>query len=151
MKIGIIIVFNTFEEDNLKKELLKYFKKAKEVEFCLVNNGQSEYVYESLIDISEQRKNVCVVNIRKKKLETAAVRAGARYMYNNFNLKHLGFISEVSGHELLDMIEFLSMYQKEIIIMNTNNQNTRQIKQTFFQSIFSVSKQINQLNLKSAI
>ena len=65
MKIGIIIVFNTFEEDNLKKELLKYFKKAKEVEFCLVNNGQSEYVYESLIDISEQRKNVCVVNISR--------------------------------------------------------------------------------------
>lgn len=148
MKIGIIIVFNHCETAIIKQKLIKSFNKVLHVEFCLVNNNGGRSIYESLTEITEYCKNTNVVNIKKNKSDSSAVRAGARYMHNQFKLKYIGYITGLSSSELFEIIDNFATYQNDILTQIRYEKQEIPVRQTFFQSIFSVCNYIELINVK---
>lgn len=143
MKIGIIIIFHNNEIDINSKTFIKQVNQAKNIEFCLVNNASKDNTLNKLIEIKEARMdNVSIVDIKKFKSDLAAVRAGARFMTNQFNLHHLGYVStnliNIKYEGLNVLIKLISENQKIILDYNINTIAKKEIKLTLFQSLFSI-------------
>lgn len=148
MKVGMIIVFDTHDDKLERFQLTETFKKAIGINFCLVNNNCRDIVSEVLTDISDECGNVTVIHMKKNKSSSIAVRAGARYINNHFNLKFVGYIADLRGKKLVEAIELFVRHYEEIITRKEQSQSNTLMKQAFFQKIFSVSNYYKQMNLK---
>ena len=142
MKTGIIIIFHNYEKEIDNSFFKDHINKVKDVEICLVNNNSTDNTYEVLKEISESCNNVSVVNIKKHNTEISAVRAGARYMVNQFNLKEIGYINANmlrSDHkELNKVIKVIIDYQEEILNYKSHVSQQKKIKQSMVQNIYSL-------------
>jgi glycosyltransferase involved in cell wall biosynthesis len=141
MKLGIIIICYNNENDIDINYCTKYLNKVKNIEICLVNNNSKDSTYEVIKEIKESCKNVSIVNIKKFKSDTSAVKAGARFMSSQFNLKHLGFINMnmISKYKNLNiLIKDIRDKQVDLLKYNQDSTNKRGIKKTMFQSLFPV-------------
>jgi len=141
MKTGIIIIFYNNEYDIDKDLCIKYINDVHNVEFCFVNNNSKDNTHELLKDISERCKNVSVVNINIYKSSKSAVKAGARFMFNQYNLKQLGFITTntfVKFENLGKLIKVIQESQKDISKYNEKILPINETKLTLFQSLFPV-------------
>ncbi|MDO6596010.1 family 2 glycosyl transferase [Oceanihabitans sp. 2_MG-2023] len=142
MKIGIIIIFHNNENEIDTSFFIEQIKKTPNIELCLVNNDSKDCTYSLLNEIKEACNNVSVVNIKKFKSDIAAVKAGARFMFNAFNLKHLGYVSinmlNIKYYGLNGLIRVIIENQEVILNYNIKKIKTYEIKQTLFQSLFSV-------------
>jgi hypothetical protein len=141
LKTGIIIICHNNEYDIDRDLCIKYINDVQDVEFCLVNNHSEDNTYELLKDISERCKNVSVVNINKYKSSTSAVKAGARFMFNEYNLKQLGFITTntfTKFENLSMLIKFIQENQQDISRYNEKILQKKETKLTLFQSLFPV-------------
>ncbi len=141
MKTGIIIVCHNNQYNIDKDRCIKYINNTKDVKFCLVNNHSNDNTYELLKDISEKCKNVSVVNIKKYKSSKSAVKAGARFMFNEYNLKQLGFITTshfIKYENLGLLIKFIQEHQTDISRYTEQIQPVKETKLTLFQSLFPV-------------
>lgn len=145
MKTGIIIVFNSSEEEIPTDYFIKNINELKDVKLCLVNNNKSDIIFDNLLEISEKCQNVSVVNIRKIKTDASAVRAGARYMFNQFNLKYLGFIVDLNMRQILDTLNLFSLTQNDILTINVQEQSNQLVRKTYFQSLFSLTECLKKL------
>lgn len=148
MKVGMIIAFDAHDTEIVRSQLIKTLRKAKEINFCLVNNKCLDQVSEALTDISDECENVTVIHVRKKKSSSMAVRAGARYMNNHFNLKFLGYITDLRGKKLEEAIEFFLSHYEEIRSQEKQGQFNKLMKQAFFKKMFSVTHYYQQMNLE---
>ncbi|WP_178987252.1 glycosyltransferase [Winogradskyella schleiferi] len=139
MKTGIIIIFHNNENEMDTTFFIEQISQTSNLEFCLVNNDSRDNTYELLQDVKEECNNVSIVNVRKFKSDMAAVKAGARFMFSEFDLKHLGYVSvnmlNIKDHGLNDLMELIS--ENQSAISNFENKKLKK-KQTLFQSIFSI-------------
>lgn len=93
MKIGVIIIFKNNYDAIDKDFIIHQINASKRIEFCLVDNDSEDNTIAQLNDIKEIcTTKVSVLEIKKWPSEVTAKRAGARYMFNQFNLKHIGFL-----------------------------------------------------------
>lgn len=141
MKLGIIIICYNNEKDIDVDYCAKYLNNIQGIEICLVNNHSKDNTYDMLKEIKECCKNVSIVNIKKFKSDSSAVKAGARFMTNQFNLKHLGFVNTnmVNDYENLNMlIKDIKDNQIDILNYDQSLLNNKGIKLTLFQSLFPV-------------
>ncbi|MFT5249819.1 MAG: hypothetical protein ACI93P_001551 [bacterium] len=153
MKIGIIIIFNNNENDIDKDLFSKQIKKTQNIKFCLVNNCSKDKTYQILKEIKEECDSiVSIVNVKKIGSETSAKRAGARYMINQFELKHLGYINtkpvDLANDSFYNLIKNISDYQKEILEYNIENLKKKEIRKMKYQSLFSVIENIKKIQSK---
>lgn len=151
MKLGIIIICYNNENDIDISQSTKYLNKVKDIEICLVNNHSKDNTYDILKEIREACENVSVVNIKTFKSDTSAVKAGARFMSSQFNLKHLGFVNMkmTSKYENLNMlIKEIRDNQGDILKYNQRFSNKKGMKLTMFQSLFPVMDYLKELQLK---
>lgn len=151
MKLGIIIICYNIENDIHISRCIKYLNKIKDIEVCLVNNNSKDNTYSVLKEIKEECRNVSIVNIKKFKSDNSAVKAGARFMSNQFNLKHIGFISSNTIDKCEDLsvlIKTIRDNQMYISMYNENLSKKKEIKLTLFQSLFSVMDYLAKLNIK---
>lgn len=139
MKTGIIIVFHNNEKEMDTTYFIEQIKQISNIEFCLVNNDSRDNTYDLLRDVRDECNNVSVVNVRKFKSDMAAVKAGARFMFNEFNLKYLGYVSvnnlNIKEHGLNGLIELITENQSAILNFKISSLKK---KQTLFQSIYSL-------------
>ena len=139
MKIGIIIIFHNNEKQIDPTFLIEQIKQTINLELCFVNNASKDHTYDLLMDIKYACDNVSVVNVRKFKSDISAVKAGARFMFSEFNLKHIGYAStnllNIKHHGLNGLINVISENQDAILNYNVN---TLKKRQTLFQSVFSI-------------
>jgi len=152
MKLGIIIICYNNENDIDIGHCIKYLNKVKNIEICLVNNNSKDNTYFILKEIKEHCKNVSIVNVKKFKSDNSAVKAGARFMSYQFNLKYLGFvnskrISEYKG--LSPLIKAIRDSQIDISNYNESDLNTKGIKLTMFQSLFPVMDYLAKIKIKN--
>jgi dolichyl-phosphate beta-glucosyltransferase len=90
MKTGIIILFLD-DEKKINKNQFKNLFDQKEVKLCFVNNGSKDntlYILDSVREELESN-NVVVLDIKKNKGTSAAVKAGARYLLSSEDLKYI--------------------------------------------------------------
>ena len=139
MKIGIIIIFHNNEEEIETNFFIEQIKQASNLELCLVNNNSKDNTYSLLSDVKEACDNVSLVNVRKFKSDTSAVRAGARFMSSQFNLKHLGYVSvnmlNIKHHGLNGLVKLITDNQEAIINYNIESLTK---KRTLFHRVFSL-------------
>ncbi|GAL88463.1 hypothetical protein JCM19538_2976 [Jejuia pallidilutea] len=118
---------------------------------CLVCNNSSDQVFEILSEIGHQNENTTVVNNKRKKSNTASVKAGARYLYNHNNLKYVGYIVGLNTFEILEELKAFIEYYKPIIEFNQREMANQKIRQTYYQSLFCVSKSLKKINLETTL
>ena len=139
MKTGIIIIFHNNEKEMDTDYFIEQIQQTRNLELCLVNNDSKDDTYGLLRDVKDECDNVSVVNVRKFKSDMAAVKAGARYMFSEFDLKHLGYVStnmlNIKYHGLNGLIEVITENQDAILNYKIK---TLKKKQTLFQSLFSL-------------
>ncbi|MBQ0788467.1 MAG: glycosyltransferase [Oceanihabitans sp.] len=150
MKIGIIIIFHNNEKEMDPSFLIEQINQTSNLELCLVNNDSKDNTYEVLKNIKEACDNVSVVNVRKFKSDISAVKAGARFMLNAFNLKHLGYVSinmlNTKYHGLNGLIKMIA--ENQDVINDYNCKNLKK-KKTLFQSLFSVIDYLKNLEIEN--
>ena len=151
MKMGIIFIFHNNEEDIDPGIFIESLQPQRELELCLVNNDSRDNTYDILQEIKEACKNVSLVNIKKFKSDNSAIRAGARFMFSNFNICHMGYVNtfEFSKKYLTinDLIKKICNSQEEILKYHISILKQQQVKQTMFQNIFSVIDYLEKLKV----
>ncbi|MFT5846604.1 MAG: hypothetical protein ACJARX_000852 [Psychroserpens sp.] len=151
MKTGIIIIFHNYEKKIDIDFFANYCCKAINIEFCLVNNDSKDDTYLLLEEIKEQCTNVSIVNIKKFKSDISAVKSGARYMFNQFKLNHIGYINSnllnKQYQDLNTVIQAISEHQEVIIRYDKEIINNQSKKKTLFQKLFSVLEYLTKLEL----
>jgi glycosyltransferase involved in cell wall biosynthesis len=152
MKLGIIIICHNNENDIDIRHCVRYLNKVKVLEICLVNNNSKDDTYNVLKEIKGYCENVSIVNIRKTKSDNSAVKAGARFMSSQFNLKYLGFVN-TNMIEKYDDLSLLikSIRDNQVDISNYNQSflNKKRIKLTMFQSLFPLMDYLAKINIKN--
>lgn len=156
MKIGVIVVFHNNEKDIDSGLFIEHLSEAKNLELCLVNNASRDKTYELLKEIKEMCfKNVSLVDIKKFKSDDSAVRSGARFMFNQFDLKHVGFVNTNQINDKIDtvsnLIKMVSENQDVILKYNCDVIKLKGIKQTLFQSVFSIVEYLEKLEIDSRL
>ena len=140
MKLGIIIVFDSFESPILKEELILKINELSDVTFCLVNNKCDDRTTHFLSEISECCSNANVINIRRGKSVNSATRAGARFLYNQFNLMHMGFINGLSNIDIIEIFKLFKVNQEKILSRIINERIEKGLKQTLFKRLFCINE-----------
>lgn len=81
MKKGVVVIFKKEDIDYVKHVSLKSFLKNK-ITLCLVNNGNDGEVLIFLDKLKyESNCDVSILNLRKEKTATLAVKAGVRFLH----------------------------------------------------------------------
>lgn len=150
MNIGVIIIFNDNEAQIETRLFTEKMKVSEGIEFCLVDNNSRDNTLQLLKDIRERCvSKVSIVEIKKQCSTDAAKRAGGRYMLNEFNLRHIGYLDVNSvyqkGDTLKDLIAVILKNKELIIDFNLRQIENRETKQTLFKSIFSVADYLKQI------
>jgi Flp pilus assembly secretin CpaC len=156
MKIGVIIVFHNNENDINTSFFIEQFKQTKNLQLCLVNNASTDKTYTILEDIKEMcETNVSVVDVKKFKSDQAAIKYGARFMFNQYNLNHVGYINvNKLNSQLLNinnLIEVISQNQDIIVKYNIEVLDKRELKQTLYQGLFSIIEYIEKLKINNQL
>ena len=143
MKIAIIMIFHNNEAQIDKTFLIEQIKLSDSIELCLVDNDSSDKTLSLLRDIKDEcSEHLSIVEIKKNTTEDSAKRAGARYMFNQFDLRHIGFVNiaelKVKRQQLNILIENLYLNKIELIDLNLKIIKRQAIKQTLFKSVFSL-------------
>lgn len=153
MKIGIIIIFHNNEKDIDTSVFIEQLNQTKNIELCFVNNSSKDNTYTLLNDINEACANVSLVNIKTFKSDVSAVRAGARYMFNKFNLKHIGYVTTnllITKYDGLNgLINAINQNQDVIVSYNIETLKRKQIKLTLFKSLFSVIEYLKKIKVEN--
>ncbi len=153
MKIGVIIIFHDNELHIEKRFLIEQINECNAIEFCLVDNNSKDKTLQLLMEIKETcSSHISVVEIKKQNSVDTAKKAGARYMFNQFNLRHIGFVDANSiqeGHTLNMLVASICRNKQSIIDTNLKVIENQKIKQTLFKSIFSVVEYLQNIKMKT--
>jgi hypothetical protein len=107
------------------------------------------------MEVKEQCDNVSVVNIKKFKSHMSAVRSGARYMFNQFKLNHIGYVNanllNKQNHGLSIVMLAISRHQYAIIKYDKEILKKHSRKKTMFQKLFSVVEYLTKLELEKQV
>ncbi|WP_452232895.1 glycosyltransferase [Lacinutrix sp. MEBiC02595] len=150
MKTGIIIIFHNNDSEMDPSFFIEQIKQTSNLELCLVNNDSKDSTFDLLNEVKDACNNVSVVNIRKFKSDVAAVKAGARFMFNAFQLKNVGYVSinmiNTKYHGVNRLIKVIAENQE--VIINYSRKPLKR-KQTLFQSLFSVIDYLKNIEIEN--
>ncbi|GAA4884828.1 hypothetical protein GCM10023311_04160 [Flaviramulus aquimarinus] len=152
MKIGIIIVFYNNERD-IDSNLFNGLSSIKNhLQLCLVNNGSEDATLENLEALKDTSGlHSAIIDIKQNKGEDAAIKAGARYLFNQNKLKHIAYVNVdklKAIHDLHTLLNLIEMNKESIIQHNLNAMQTRQIKRLIFKNVFCILEYLNKLEIK---
>ena len=154
MKTGIIVIFHNNEKDIDLRFFIQQINTTKNLKLCLVNNCSKDNTYKLLKEVKEAcETKLSLVNIKKFKTDVSAVRAGARYMSNQFDLSHIGYVTSSSINTkyngLNDLIKAVCENQQDILKYNIDFLEKQEIKLTLFQSLFSVIEYLKKIKIEN--
>lgn len=154
IRIGIIIVCHNIEKNINKNLFVKHLNQAKNLELCLVNNASRDNTYQILKEIKELSLiDFSIVDIKKFKSDNSAVRSGARFMFNQFDLNHLGYVNtnllNTKKYSINGLINHIRENQDLILEYNKSLKESSKIKQTLFQSVFSINEYLEKTTINN--
>ena len=118
------------------------FTNKNNTNLCLVNNGSSDTTLEKLHNIKDKcETNVNVLDVKRNKSKDSAIKAGARFLFNQNDLKLIGYLSWNSSVNLKKLKEFIRVVEENkesIIKYNAKTVKTNQFQRALFKNIFSI-------------
>ncbi|MGO4911010.1 dolichyl-phosphate beta-glucosyltransferase [Leeuwenhoekiella sp. W20_SRS_FM14] len=105
MKTAIIIpCYNEANRIN-KAAFERFIKESENYHLCFVNDGSKDETLKVLKNIQRVNENkVTVIDMKRNSGKAAAVRAGARYLYNREDIDNVGFIDADLSTDFEDFI-----------------------------------------------
>ncbi|MEP1487417.1 MAG: glycosyltransferase [Algibacter sp.] len=152
MKIGVIIVFYNNELD-ISRNLFDGLSNVKNhLHLCLINNGSEDATLDRLEALKEISKlNTVVVDIKQNRGVNNAIKAGARYLFNQNKLKYIGYVSVDKLKTIQDLdtlLNTIEIHKESIIQLNSITNKNTQIKRMIFKNVFCILECINTLDIK---
>lgn len=141
MKTGIIIpCYN--EEKRLDVEaFVKFIQSHDTYHLCFVNDGSKDNTLQVLQDIQEHvQTRISIVDVKKNAGKAAAVRSGARYLYNRQDINYIGFIDADLSTDFNDfkkLVETLHNNDNLALVYGSRGKGEGQIERNLFRNIFS--------------
>lgn len=104
MKTGIIIpCYNEAERIN-SQAFIDFILQEKEYHLCFVNDGSKDNTLQVLENIQRQcPTRVIVIDVKQNAGKAAAVRSGARYLYNDSAIGYIGFLDADLSTDFTDL------------------------------------------------
>lgn len=148
MKLGIIIIFRNNQDDIDVDLLTESLNSVPNMRFCLVDNESKDETMELLFELKENCSNVSIVEIKKQITQKAAKRAGSRFMFNNYDLRHIGYVDvstlKSNQYNFNEFVKLICKDNESIIKYDKDLRSKYLIKPTLFNSVFSVLEYINE-------
>ncbi len=141
MKTGIIIpCYN--EESRLDVNAFNDFIQSHEnYHLCFVNDGSKDNTLGVLNKIQrETPSQVSVVDVKKNAGKAAAVRSGARYLYNRKDVDYIGFIDADLSTDFNDfkkLVDTLHENQELTLVYGSRGKGEGQIERNVLRKLFS--------------
>lgn len=152
MKIGIIIIFFNNEKDINISLFNELFNLKKHTQLCLVNNGSSDGTLEKLQEFKlTYESNINILDVKRNKGDEAAIKAGARYLFNQNEIKHIGYLNVEkcnSVQDLKTLLMALLNHKEDIIQYNLKTLGRHLGQRTLIKNIFSVIDYFTHLKIK---
>lgn len=146
----IIIIFHN-NEDELDHAFKEHISKHQNIKFCLVDNDSKDNTLTLLKTIKEDNPDhISIVEIKKHVTDETAKKAGARYMSNKYDLKHIGCINVNSiksfKTHLNTLIDWVGSHETSLMEFNQKVIDRGAIKASLYKSIFCVMSYLKQIN-----
>jgi len=143
MNIGVIVICHNNVGELNPQAVIENINATDKIKMCFVDNESKDDTLEHLFEIKEScEDNVSIVQIKKKVNCESAKRAGARYIFNNFDLKQIGFVDTAditkNNYDINKMLNSLCENKDDIIAFDKANKSKQRVKTTFIKSIFSL-------------
>lgn len=143
MTIGIILVFNNSVKTLHRKTLENLLRKVKMLPICFVNNGSDDETLRLLKSIKiDTESDVLLLDIKRNTSTKAAVKAGARCLFNAFDLDYTGYLvvnSQVTYKSVNNFISALKVHKDFVDEYNINRTyNKKSYGRIWFRNIFSI-------------
>ena len=93
MKTGIIIpCYNEAKRLNITA-FVHFIRSEEDYHLCFVNDGSKDGTLQVLEAIQRQcPERISVIDVKQNAGKAAAVRSGARYLYNKSDIEYIGFV-----------------------------------------------------------
>ncbi|MCL6293967.1 dolichyl-phosphate beta-glucosyltransferase [Jejuia spongiicola] len=141
MKTGIIIPCYNEEKRLDTKAFIKFIQSHNKYHLCFVNDGSKDNTLKVLQDIQEQAQNkISIVDVKKNAGKAAAVRSGARYLYNRQDIDYIGFIDADLSTDFKDfkkLVDTLHNNDKLSLVYGSRGKGEGQIERNLFRNVFS--------------
>jgi len=150
MQLGILIILYNNQDDILHKDFEQFLNLSTISELCFVDNSSDDETLEILQELKEESKyDFTVVEIKKTIPQNAAKRAGARYMNQNFTLKHLCYLNlNDTRYDHMDIRTLITTIKDQIpnfIALHKQELKTRNLSNPFLKQMFSIKEYIEKL------
>ena len=134
MKKGIIIVFSNDENKIDQGQFINLFNQD-DVKICLVNNGSKDNTLEVLEAVkSEINTDISILDIKKDNGTNAAIKAGARFLFSNEDLKFIIFIEPnklTNFKDLKNQLEILKKIENTFKSKLKKNNKRKTLKEVY--------------------
>lgn len=149
MNIGILIIFSNNEKE-INNTLLNGLLTIQEQSLiCLVNNASKDETLEKLLTFKESLPNINIIDIKINKGNKAAIKAGVRFLCNQKELQHIGFLNfEKMGSlkNLNKIIQAVKMNKELITHYNLKEQIDKQTQRSLLKNVFSIVEYLNSVH-----
>lgn len=141
MKTGIIIPCYNEEKRLNVDAYLDFIQSHDEYHLCFVNDGSKDDTLKVLKGIQERAElKVSIVDVKKNAGKAAAVRSGARYLFNRQDIDYIGFIDADLSTDFNDfkrLVDKLHKDDKLSFVYGSRGKGEGKIERNLFRNIFS--------------
>ena len=141
MKNGIIIPCYNEAKRLDTKAFVNFISNETDYHLCFVNDGSKDNTIEVLRQIQQQcPEAVSIVDVKRNVGKAAAVRAGARYLYNRGDMTTIGFIDADLSTDFRDfkhLVKTLKEGQHLSVVFGSRNSGGDGIERDGFRKLMS--------------
>ena len=141
MKTGIIIpCYNEAKRLDVQA-FINFINTNHQYHLCFVNDGSKDNTLEVLEAIQKKATNkVSIVDVKKNAGKAAAVRSGARYLYNRQDIDYIGFIDADLSTDFTDfkkLVDTLHHNENLAIVYGSRGKGCGNVERNVFRNLFS--------------
>ena len=141
MKTGIIIpCYNEAKRLNVNA-FIEFITTHDSYHLCFVNDGSKDDTLSVLETVQkEARTRVSIVDVKKNAGKAAAVRSGARYLFNRQDVDYIGFIDADLSTDFKDFKKLVGTLHNNdnlSLVYGSRGKGDGQIERNVFRNLFS--------------
>ncbi len=141
MKTGIIIpCYNEANRLNVNA-FLKFIEANNNYHLCFVNDGSKDDTLSVLSSMKAKfNQQISVIDVKKNAGKAAAVRVGARYLFNQQDINYIGFIDadlSTDFEDFKNLVHKLKTLDEVTLVYGSRCKKGGQIERNIFRNIFS--------------
>lgn len=140
MKTGIIIpCYNEAKRLNITA-FVHFIRSEEDYHLCFVNDGSKDGTLQVLEAIQRQcPERISVIDVKQNAGKAAAVRSGARYLYNKSDIGYIGFVDADLSTDFTDFKKLVQSLKEDnkLQLVYGSRRKGGEIKRNFFRNLLS--------------